>query len=136
MRAGSRSNPAMLALPANQPLLHKLAATPVLRSEMPAGFTGTKVVTLAPDARFQTLGGVRLDFSNARTTESAGYALMRSNAAATRFAKTAARVNGGSLFQVRAVAVGRFAVAVTAATSAGASALLRLAVAHLKRSES
>lgn len=102
---------------------------------MPAGFTRSKVITLTADARFHTLGGVRLDFSNARTTESAGYALMRSNAAAVRFAATASHVDGGSLFHVRAVAVGRFAVAVTAATSAGASALLRLAVAHLKRSE-
>jgi predicted nucleic acid-binding Zn ribbon protein len=79
---------------------------------------------------------VRIDFSNKRTTESAGYALMKTHAAATRFAATAARVDGGSLFQVRAVAVGRFAVAVTATTSAGASALLQLALAHLKRSES
>lgn len=125
----------MLAQPAGQPL-QKLAAAPVLVSELPAGFTRTKIVTLPPSARFHTLGGVRIDFSNQRTTESAGYALMKTDVAAARFAETAAHVNGGSLFQVRAVAIGRFAVAVTATSAAGANALLRLAVAHLKRSES
>ena len=124
----------MLAQPVSQPL-QKLAAAPVLVSEIPAGFTGTKIVTLPATARFHTLGGVRIDFSNKSTTESACYELMKTNAAAARFAKTAAQVNGGSLFQVRAVAVGRFVVAVTATSASGANALLRMAVAHLKRSE-
>lgn len=124
----------MLALPADQPL-QKLAAAPVLTSEMPAGFARAKIVTLAPVARFHTLGGVRIDFSNGSTTESAGYELLKSNAAAAQFVRMASRFNGGSLFHVRAIAVGRFAVAVTATTSAGAGALLQLAVAHLKRSE-
>jgi hypothetical protein len=47
--------------------------------------------------------------------------------------QTEAKVDGGSLFQVRAVAVGRFAVAVAATTAAQARALLLLAVAHLRR---
>jgi len=125
----------MLALPANQPLLQRLAATPVLSSEIPAGFTHAKVLTLAPNSRIHTLGAVRIDFSNKRTTESASYALMKTNGAAAQFAKSLSHVNGGSLFYVRTVAVGRFAVAVTAVTRRGADALLQLAVAHLQRAE-
>lgn len=53
------------------PSLQRLAATPVLASEMPAGFSRVKVVRLAPNQRLSTLGGVRIDFSNAHATESA-----------------------------------------------------------------
>jgi hypothetical protein len=121
----------MSAVPAT---LQKLAKTPVLTSEMPAGFPRAKIVQLAPNQRLHTLGGVRIDFSNTHTTESESFALLKTNAAALHLARTEANVNGGSLFHVRAVAVGRFAVAVTAVTAGEASSLLRLAVAHLRRS--
>ena len=125
----------MLAqVPNLPPPLQRIAATPIPASEMPAGFTRVKVVRLAANPRLHTLGAVRLDFSNAHTTDSASYALARTNAAAARVVQTEAKVNGGSLFQVRAVAIGRFAVAVAATTAAQARALLRLAVAHLHRS--
>jgi hypothetical protein len=116
------------------PPLHKLAATPVLASEMPPGFTRTKIVLLAPNARLHTLGAVRIDFFTSHANISASYALTKTNAAAVRLAHTEASISGGSLFHVRALAVGRFAIAVTGRTVAEASNLLRLAVAHLRRS--
>ena len=116
------------------PALERLAKTPVLASEMPSGFSRVKIVRLAPNPTLGTLGAVRVDFVSAHTIESASYALLRTNAAALHLAQTEAKVNGGSLVRVRAVAVGRFAVAVAAETAAGASSLLHLAVAHLRRS--
>lgn len=122
----------MLALP---PVLAKIAATPVLSSEMPAGFTRATVVRLPPTARIHTLGGVRIDFSNAHGSESESYALLRTNVAAVRLARTEATFNAHGLFHTKAVAVGRIAMGVTAVTAGEASALLRLALAHLRRAE-
>ena len=119
------------ALPAS---LQKLAATPVLASEMPPGFTHTKIFRLAPNQKLSTLGGVRIDFISAHLTESESFALMKTNAAAALFAQTEMKIDGGSLFRVRAVAIGRFVVGATGRTAAEASELLRLAVAHFRRS--
>jgi len=121
--------------PALPPSLGKLGATPVLASEMPPGFSRAKIVRLAPNQKLSTLGGVRIDFINAHVTESASYALMRTNAAAALFAKTEMKIDGGSLFRVRAVAIGRFVVGATGRTATEASNLLRLAVAHFRRVE-
>lgn len=118
---------------ATPPSLDRLATFPVLVSEMPAGFTRTKVVRLAPNGKLATLGGVRIDFVSAHATVSESYALMKTNAAAIRFAQAESKINGGSLFRVQAVAVGRFAVAVTGRTLAEAKMVLRLAVAHFRR---
>ena len=117
------------------PPLEKLATTPVLASELPPGFRLAKIVKLAPNQQIATLGGVRIDLTSGHTTESEGFALMKTDAAATRLAQKEAKISGGSLFHVRAVAVGRFAIAVTAVTASDASNLLRLAVAHLRRSD-
>jgi hypothetical protein len=139
-RAKSRTTPAdkevMLAQTPNlPPALQRIATTPVLASEKPAGYPHVKVTRLAGDRRIHTLGAVRIDFSNSNASESAGYALMRTHAAALRLARTEATINTGSLFHTRAVAVGRFAVGVTATTKAEARAFLALALAHLRRSE-
>jgi len=116
------------------PSLAKLAATPVLASEMPPGFSSTKIVRLAPNQRLSTLGAVRIDFISAHLTESESYALTKTNAAAARLAQTEMKIDGGSLFRVRAVAIGRFVVGATGRTAAEASTMLRLAVAHFRRS--
>ena len=121
---------------ATPPPIERLATTPVLASEMPPGYTRVKIVLLPPNKRFAALGGVRgvrIDFSNADSTISESYALMKTKTAAVRFAQTEAKTNGGSLFRVRSVAAGRFAVAVTGRTASEASNVLRLAVAHLHR---
>lgn len=115
------------------PSLDKLATTPVLAAEMPPGFTRSKIVRLAPNRKLSTLGGVRIDFIAARVTESESYALMKTNAAAALFAQTEMRIDGGSLFRVRAVAVGRFVIGATGRTSAEATNVLRLALAHFRR---
>jgi hypothetical protein len=117
------------------PLLAKIAATPVLASEMPAGFTHAKIVDLRAAPQIHMLGGVRIDFSNAHETDSASYALLPTNAAAVRLARTSANFNGHGLVYTRAVAVGRIAIGVTSATAAGANRLLQLALAHLRRAE-
>jgi hypothetical protein len=101
---------------------------------MPPGFSRAKIVRLAPNQKLGTLGGVRIDFSNAHATESESYALMKTNAAAALFAQTEMKIDGGSLFRVRAVAIGRFVVGATGRTAADASNVLRLAVAHFRRS--
>ena len=98
------------------------------------GFGRATIVRLAPNLRLSTLGGVRIDFINAHTTESASYALMKTNAAAALFAQTEMKVDGGSLFRVRTVAIGRFVVGATGRTATEASNLLRLAIAHFRRS--
>jgi hypothetical protein len=116
------------------PSLERLATTPVLASELPPGFTGVKIVRLAPNAKLSTLGGVRIDFTSAHVTESESFALMKTKAAAALFAQTEMKIDGGSLFRVRAVAVGRFVVGATGRTAAEASGLLRLALAHFRRS--
>lgn len=103
---------------------------------MPAGFTHATVVRLAPDRRYHTLGAVRIDFTNAHMSESASYALFKTTAGATVFARTERAVRTGGLFRVQVAVVGRVVVGVTAKTSAQAKTLLALAVRHLRRSES
>jgi hypothetical protein len=117
------------------PALQRIATTPFLASERPDGFPHVKVTRLPPTARIHTLGGVRIDFSNGHASESASYALTRTHAAALRLAHTEATIKTGGLFHTRAVAVGRFAVGVTATTKAQAKTLLALALSHLRRSE-
>ena len=117
------------------PALQRIAATPVLASETPAGFLHVKITRLGPNKRAHTLGIVRIDFSNRHTSESAGYALMKTHTAAIRFAHKAATIKTGGLFFTKAIAIRRLAVAVTATTAKNARTLLALAVAHLRRSE-
>jgi hypothetical protein len=126
----------MLAQAPNLPAaLQRIATTPVLASERPAGFPHVKITRLGPNKQVRTLGIVRIDFSNSHTSESAGYALMRTHAAAVSFAHRAGTLGTGGLFRTRAVAIRRFAVAVTATTTAKAKILLALALAHLRRAE-
>ena len=115
--------------------LERIATTPVLASERPVGFVHVKIVRLGPNKRAHTLGIVRIDFSNQHRSESAGYALMKTHAAAIRFAHQAATINLGGVFHTKAIAIQRFAVAVTAKTAAQAKTLLALALAHFRRSE-
>jgi hypothetical protein len=115
------------------PSLEKLANTPVLVSEMPTGFSRAKIVRLAANQKISTLGGVRIDFINAHATVSESYALMKTNAAAALFAQTEMKIDGGSLFRVRAVAIGRFVVGAVGRTATEASNVLRLAVGHFRR---
>lgn len=122
----------MVALP---PPLAKLAATPVLRSEMPAGFTRATISERPADARYHTLGSVRIDFKNAHISESAGYALFATSARAAAFARAEAKLATGGLFQVAVARVGQLVVGTVGTTRAQAQALLRLALAHLARSE-
>jgi hypothetical protein len=122
----------MLLVP---PPLVRLHDTPFLRSEMPSGFKPAAVLVLPADPRYHTLGGVRFDFKNAQTSESVSYSLFKSSAQAAAFSRVEARLNTRGLFQISAVSVGRFAVGVTGQTRNQARALLRLAVAHLRRSE-
>jgi hypothetical protein len=117
------------------PALQRIATTPVLASERPAGFPHVKVTRLAPTRHVHTLGGVRIDFSNGHASESTSYALMRTHAAARRLAHTEATFKTGGLFHTRAVAVGRFAIAVAATTKEQAKTLLALGLSHLRRSE-
>jgi hypothetical protein len=117
------------------PAVERIATTPVLASERPAGFPHVKITRLAANRHIHTLGGVRIDFSNSHASESASYALMRTHAAALRLAHTEATFKTAGLFHTGAVAIGRFAVGVTATTKAEAKILLGLAVAHLRRSE-
>jgi hypothetical protein len=126
----------MLAqIPTLPPALQRIAETPVLASEKPAGFPQVKVTRLAADRRIHTLGVVRIDFSNSHASESASYALMRTHAAALRLAHTEATLKTGGLFHTQAVAVGRIAVGVTATTKEQAKTFLALALSHLRRSE-
>ena len=122
----------MLALP---PLLAKLSNTPVLRSEMPPGFTQASVSKLPADPRYHTLGAVRIDFRNAHTSESASYSLFKSSAQAAVFSRVEESIKTGGLFQIAAAPVGRIVVGVVGQTRAQAKALLLLAVDHLRRSE-
>src|SRR6478752_3134455 len=104
------------------PALERIATTPVLASERPAGFPHVKITRLAADRRIHTLGGVRIDFSNSHASESASYALLRTHASAVGLARRESAVRTGGLFYVRAVALGPFAVGVTATTKANAKA--------------
>lgn len=121
--------------PSLPPALQRIAATPVLASERPPGFPHVKIVRLGPNRHIHTLGGVRIDFSNSHASESASYALLRTHAAALRLAHREATIKTGGLFYTRAVAVGRFAVGVTATTKAQAKTFLALALSHLRHSE-
>jgi hypothetical protein len=126
----------MLAQPPKLPqALERIATTPVLASEKPAGFPHVKVTRLAANRHIHTLGTVRIDFSNTHASQSASYALMKTHVAALALAHTEATVKTGGLFHTQAVAVGRFAVGVTATTEAKAKTFLTLALAHLRRSE-
>jgi hypothetical protein len=122
----------MVALP---PPLARLSSTPVLRSEMPAGFTRATISELPADARYHTLGSVRIDFKNAHTSESASYALFKSSGQAAAFARVEAKVATGGLFRVAVARVGAIVVGAIGTTRAQAQALLDLALAHLGRSE-
>src|ERR1041385_2129935 len=116
----------LAAAPKLPPALQRIATTPVLASETPAGFPHLKITRLGPNQQAHTLGIVRIDFSNRDTSESAGFALMRTHAAAIRFAHRAGTIKTGGLFYTRAVAIRRFAIAVTATTAAKAKTLLTL----------
>jgi hypothetical protein len=117
------------------PPLAKLSTTPVLRSEMPAGFTRAIVTSLPADARYHTLGGVRIDFKNAHTSESESYALFETSTQASAFARVEAKIRTGGLFRVAVSQVGPIVVGAVGTTRAQAETLLRLALAHLNRSE-
>ena len=117
------------------PSLARLATTPAFASEMPPGFNRSKIFRLAPNQQLNTLGGVRIDFINSHTTESESFALMKTNAAAALFAQTEMKIDGGSLFRVKAVAIGRFVIGATGRTATEAGNVLRLAVAHFRRAE-
>src|ERR1700751_5653371 len=118
----------MLAQPVRlPPALERIATTPVLASEKPAGFPRVKVTRLAANQHIHTLGGVRIDFSNSHASQSASYALMRTHAAALRLARRETTITTGGLFHIRAVAVGPFAVAVAAGTEAKTETVLDLA---------
>ena len=117
------------------PALQRIATRPILASERPAGFPQAKITRLAANRRIHTLGIVRFDFSNSHASESASYALLRTHASAVGLARRELAVRTGGLFYVRAVAVGRFTVGVTATTKANVNAFLALALSHLRRSE-
>jgi hypothetical protein len=117
------------------PALLRIATTPVLAAERPAGFPHAKITRLAANRRIHTLGGVRIDFSNSHASISASYALLRTHAAARRLAQREATFHTAGLVYTRAVAVRRFAVGVAATTKAQAKTLLALALSHFRRSE-
>lgn len=102
---------------------------------MPAGFTHAKTTRLPAESRYHTLGSVRIDFSNASTSESASFALFKTTTQAASFVRTEKSVKTGGLFFVDAAAAGRFVVGVTAQTRTQAAKLLQLALAHLRRSQ-
>ena len=102
---------------------------------MPEGFHRAKVVRLAPDRRYHSLGAIRIDFANAQTFESASYALFNSAAKASALAKKERAVNSGGFFHVQVKVIGRLVVAATAKTATTTMTLLGLAIQHLRRSE-
>ena len=117
------------------PAVQRIATTPVLASERPAGFPQVKIIRLAANRHYHTLGGVRIDFSNSHASESASYALMRTHVAALRLVRAEATIATAGLFHVRVVAIGRFAIGVTATTKAKARTLLAFALARLRHTE-
>jgi hypothetical protein len=121
----------MAALP---PPLARLSKTPVLRSEMPAGFTHASFLELPADPRYHTLGMLRIDFKSALAAESASYALFKSSAQAAAFVPVEANIKTGGFFHVAVARVGRIVVGVAGSTRAQAQTLLQLALAHLRRS--
>ena len=126
----------MLAqVPTLPPALQRIATTPVLASERPAGFSHVKIIRRGPNRRAHTLGSVTVQFSNRTSAEQTNDALLKTHAAAVRLARLEARISIVGPFHVRSVAIRRFAVVVMAYTTRGAKTLLALAVAHLCRSE-
>ena len=117
------------------PALQRIATTPILASERPAGFPHVKIIRLAANRHIHTLGGVRIDFSNSHATVSTSYALTRTRAAAVRLARSEQTYRAKGLFYARAVAVGRFTIGAIASTAAKAQTLLGLAMAHFRRSQ-
>jgi hypothetical protein len=117
------------------PPIERLLNTPVLRSEMPAGFDRAKVSFLSPDPRYHTLGAVRVDFVSRGTTESVSFALFKNQTQASAFARTARNVNTGGLFRTQVAVVGRIVISAAAATRTKASALITFGLEHLRRSE-
>jgi hypothetical protein len=117
------------------PALRRIATTPVLASERPAGFRHVKIIRSGPSRRAHTLGSVSFQFSNGASAEQTNDALLRTHAAAARLARLEAREPIIGPFHVRSLAIRRFAVVVMAYRASGARTLLALAVAHLRRSE-
>ena len=117
------------------PPLERLLNTPVLKSEIPAGFAHSKVTALTADTRFHTLGAVRIEFTNRSTTEAVSLALFKTQADADAFVQTARNVKTGGLFRTQVARVGRFVLTAAAATQAQAKALMTFATAQLRRSE-
>jgi hypothetical protein len=78
---------------------------------------------------------VRIDFRNAHTSESASDALFKDSSRAAAFAVVEQHVETGGLFQIAVAQVGPIVVGATAQTRTQAKGLLRLALAHLRRSE-
>jgi hypothetical protein len=122
-------------LPTLPPAVQRIATTPVLASERPAGFRHVKIIRRGPDRRAHTLGAVSSQFSNGNSAEQTNDALLRTHAAAVRLAHLEARDPIVGPFHVRAVAIRRFAVVVMAYSATGAKTLLAKAIAHLRRSE-
>jgi hypothetical protein len=118
----------MGALP---PPLSQLLAAPVLRSELPAGINGAFVFPRAAAPRYHILGGAELEFTGPSGTAFVSYELFRTGAEAQAFARRHACRSG----RVQAGSLRRFAVVATGATRARAVALLKAAVAHLRRVE-
>jgi hypothetical protein len=85
------------------PALQRIATTPVPASERPPGFLHVKITRLGPNKRAHTLGIVRIDFSNRHTSESAGYALLKTHTAAVRFARQAETIKARGLLFTKAV---------------------------------
>lgn len=126
----------MLAqVPTLPPALQRVASTPVLASERPAGFSRVKIIRRGANRRAHTLGAVSIQFSNGTSAEQTNDALLRTHAAAVRFAHLEARDPIVGPFHVRAVAIRRFAVVVMAYSATGAKTLLAQALAHVRRSE-
>jgi hypothetical protein len=126
----------MLAqVPKLPPALQRIATTPVLASEKPAGFRQVKIIRRGPNRRAHTLGSVSIQLSNGHFAEQSNDAVLATHTAAARLVRLEARDPVVGPFHVRAVAIRRFAVVVMAYTAGGAKALLALAVAHLRRSE-
>ena len=125
----------MLAQAPIPPPLHRLAITPVLVSERPAGFSHVKIIRQGPNPRAHTLGSVSIQFSNAHSAVQTNDALLATHAAAVGLAHLETQDRTVGPFHLQAVAIRRFAVVVMAYTTDDAKSLLALAVAHLRRSE-
>jgi hypothetical protein len=117
----------MHALP---PPLAKLLNTPVLRSELPAGFDHASTFPRASAPRYHILGGVAIELTGASGTAFVSYELFGTHMQAAAFARTHARAG-----RVQSAVIDRIAVIAAGTTRAGAVSLLRAAVAHLRHSE-